>query len=58
VAADGSLRVKLREPAEGGQANAALVVLLAEHFHVPRRAIRMLHGHMSRQKVLDIDAEA
>lgn len=55
AAVDGSLRVKLLEPATDGRANAALIKLLAEHFVVPRRAVRLVQGRASRQKVLEIN---
>ena len=52
--ADGTLVVKVREPAEDGRANAAVVEALAEHFAVPKRAISIVHGHASRRKLIEI----
>ena len=54
-AADGTLVVKVREPAEDGRANAAVIVALAEHFKVKPRAVTIVHGHASRRKLVDIN---
>ena len=56
-AADGTWRAMVPEPPEDGRANAALIELLAEHFDVPKRSLRILHGHTSRQKVIEIKSE-
>ena len=52
--ADGSWRVKVTEPADGGRANTAVIAALAQHFSVPQRAIRIVHGLTSRQKIIEI----
>lgn len=51
---NGSLRVKVAEPAEGGRANAAALTLVAAHFGVPQRSVRLIRGATHRQKVLEI----
>jgi len=51
---DGALKVKVREPAREGRANEAVSVLLAEHLMVPRRAVQVVRGASSRDKVLEI----
>lgn len=56
-AADGSWRAMVPEPPEDGRANAAVIELLAEHFDVPKRALRIVRGHTSRQKVIEIKSE-
>ena len=56
TAADGTLIVKVREPAEDGRANAAVVEALAEHFHIAKSAVRIVHGHSSRRKLVEIDS--
>jgi len=53
-APDGTWRAMVPEPPEDGRANAALVALLAEHFNVPKRALRIVHGYTSRQKIVEI----
>lgn len=57
AAQDGTLRVRVTEPAEGGRANAAAIELLAEHFKVPRHAVSILRGEKSRQKLVEIAPE-
>ena len=52
--ADGSFRVRVTEPAEGGRANAAVIEALAEHFGVPKRAVTILQGMASRSKLVEI----
>ena len=39
---DGTLRVKVTEPAVDGRANAAAIRLLAQHFNVPPSAVSIL----------------
>lgn len=54
VAGDGTLVVKVREPAEDGRANQAVVAALAGHFGVPKRAVTIVHGHASRRKLVEV----
>jgi uncharacterized protein YggU (UPF0235/DUF167 family) len=42
--------VFLRERAVDGQANEALIGVLARHFGVPKTAVRIVHGQASRAK--------
>ena len=51
---DGSLKVRVTEPAEGGRANEAVVEALAEHFGVPRRRVTIVRGHTARLKLIEI----
>lgn len=51
---DGSLRVRVSAPAEGGRANAAVIEALAEHFHVPRRTVTIRYGATGRSKLVEI----
>ena len=50
-----ALKIKLRAPASGGKANAALRRFLAEKLKIPERAIVLEHGDKSRDKVIRID---
>lgn len=52
---DGAVKVKVREPAREGRANEAVSVLLAEHLRLPRRAVRVVRGLGSRDKVVDVE---
>ncbi|BBZ04100.1 UPF0235 protein [Mycolicibacterium chitae] len=46
----GELTVYVRERAIEGQANAAVIRLLAEHFGVPRSRVELVSGATSRVK--------
>ena len=52
VAGEGSLRVYVTAPPEGGKANEAAVALLAKRIGVAKGKIRVLRGHRSRDKTL------
>jgi uncharacterized protein (TIGR00251 family) len=52
---DGSLDVRLRARAVEGQANAALVELLADRLRLRRREVEIVVGERSRQKRVRID---
>jgi len=51
----GALKVKVRAPALDGRANDALLAFLAEKLGLSRRALTLLHGAKSRQKVVKVD---
>jgi len=51
------IKVRVRALAEGGEANRAVIDLLAEALHVPKRNIRLLSGVTSRLKQVAIDGE-
>jgi uncharacterized protein (TIGR00251 family) len=54
-ARDGALRVSLTAPPVEGEANAALIELLARTLSVPKRAVRILRGERGRQKIVAVD---
>lgn len=58
--ADGARLLKARVSAvpEDGQANAALIRLLAKAFGVSNSAVRIAGGAQSRIKIVEIDGEA
>lgn len=49
---DGSLVVYIREIAADGQANEALIKLLAKHYDVPKTRIEIIRGHSSKHKLI------
>ena len=49
-----AIKIKLRAPAVGGKANAALIRFLAEHLKLPRHSIAVERGHTSRDKLIRI----
>ena len=50
----GRLKIRVHAAPENGQANAAVVELLAEIFQVPSRNITLLQGETSRMKTIRI----
>jgi uncharacterized protein (TIGR00251 family) len=52
---DGVLRVRVAAPPENGKANAALEALLAERLGVRKSAVRVVAGHGSPRKRVEID---
>jgi uncharacterized protein (TIGR00251 family) len=48
-------KVRVSAPPEGGRANDAVVDLLAERAGLPRRAVTIVSGHSSREKVVQMD---
>ena len=52
--ADGGLRVRVTQPPEDGRANAAVIEMVARRFGVPRRAVTIVRGATSRQKLIEI----
>lgn len=51
---DGSLTVYLRQRVVDGQANEALVKVLAEYFGVAKTRVTIVRGHKSRHKAVEI----
>jgi uncharacterized protein len=51
---DGALRVRLQAPALEDRANEALCEFLAHLLKTPRSAVRILSGHRSRGKRVEI----
>jgi uncharacterized protein len=52
---DGIVLVKLAAAPVEGAANGALIELLSEVLHVPKRSIRIRSGERGRLKVVEID---
>jgi len=47
--------VAVSAPPEKGKANERLIELLAEHFRVAKSRIKIVSGHTSRSKVVEVD---
>lgn len=50
----GALKVRLRAPAVEDRANEALCEYLAELLKTPKAAVRILSGHLSRSKRVEV----
>ena len=50
-----ALKVRLQAPPVDGAANEALVRLLADLLHVPRRSVHVVAGATSRAKTVEIE---
>lgn len=48
------IEVGIKSEPERGKANRELVKKLAEHFGVPVQNVRIVSGHTSRKKLVDI----
>ncbi|GAB3580675.1 DUF167 domain-containing protein [Hymenobacter daeguensis] len=53
-AADGSLVVRLKAPAQNGKANACLLAFLAEVFGVSKSCVELRSGHTAPFKKVEI----
>jgi len=51
----GKLKVYLTKPAQEGEANAQLIDILSRHLKVKKYRIKILKGHTSRNKIIEID---
>jgi uncharacterized protein len=51
---DGSYRVTCRAPPRKGEANEAVIKLLAQHFTVSKSAIKIVRGSTGRKKLIEI----
>ncbi|QEQ00489.1 DUF167 domain-containing protein [Thermosynechococcus sp. QKsg1] len=50
----GQLVVAVRAPATDGKANQELIAVLAAYFQVPKSRVRLIKGHTSRYKVVEL----
>ncbi len=51
---DDSFEVSVKEPPIQGRANRAILNALAKYFNAPLFKIRIVSGHTSRQKIIEI----
>lgn len=54
---DGALKIRLSAPPVDGKANEALERFIADRLGVARRVVSVSHGHTSRQKLLEVQAD-
>jgi uncharacterized protein (TIGR00251 family) len=52
------VRIRLQAPPVDGAANDALVRFLADEFGVPKRAVRIVSGFGSREKIVEVESVA
>lgn len=50
---DGTYRVHTTAAPTDGDANAAVIKMLAKHFNVPKTSIKIIRGNASRDKVIE-----
>ena len=48
------LAIKVREPAKQNRANKRVLELVARHYQLPLRAVRIVSGHHQPSKILAI----
>jgi uncharacterized protein (TIGR00251 family) len=51
------LKVRVRAIADGGEANRAVLALLAKSLGVPKASVKLLSGAISRQKQIAVDGD-
>lgn len=49
-----NFEISVKEPPVKGQANVAIMVALARYFRVPLSSVKIISGHTSRQKIVEI----
>jgi len=49
------LEISIKEPAERNLANSRIVEMVREHFKVYNGVVRIVSGHHSPSKILDVD---
>ena len=52
---NGTLKVKLTTPPINGEANKALLKLLAKHFNIPKSKIKIAKGLTNKNKIIQIE---
>ena len=51
---ENSYEVKLKSPPDKGKANEELIEILSEYFNKPKSNIKLIRGHTSREKLIEI----
>jgi len=55
--ADGALKIYLKQAPVDGKANKALIEILAKHYKTKKHNIKIVTGHASRNKIIEIAIE-
>jgi hypothetical protein len=50
-----ALKIRVSAPPVGGAANEELVEILSEEFSIKKTSIKIIRGHSSRDKVVEIE---
>ncbi len=53
-----ALKVRVAAPPEGGKANQAVIRLLAGHFGVDRKLVRIVSGLASARKTVEVGVDS
>ena len=51
---DDNFIVSVTSAPEKGRANEKIIQVLSDHFHVPKSAIKILSGHVSKTKLIQV----
>ena len=51
---ENSFVLRIKAPAREGKANKAVIKLFSEYFGIPKRAVSILKGVQSRNKIIEI----
>ena len=54
---ENNFEIRVDAPPEAGRANARLIELLSAHFEIPKSRIRIIKGHKSRAKIIQIESD-
>ncbi|TAL24520.1 MAG: DUF167 domain-containing protein [Nitrospirae bacterium] len=54
IESDGILKVYVNAPAVDEKANKAVIEILSEHFNVRKRAVKIIRGEKTREKVVEV----
>lgn len=52
---ENNFEICVKEPPVKGRANAAIIAALAKHLGVRISAVRIIFGHASKQKIIEIN---
>jgi len=52
---EGSLKVKLKSPPVGGQANQELIEMLAKYYKISKSQVEIVKGLTSKNKIVEVD---